>query len=356
MLLASQHLREQTGRRHTLLTGRAAAGLWAALRALGLQNQPVGIPANTCYIVLWAVLDSGSIPVLLDTDQTGNVSLTGLNSSPQLSAIIPTHLYGLPAPMETICDWAKRKHVIVIEDAAQAVGALVDNQPAGAWGDMSVFSFGPGKIIDVEGGGALLADDTQLAREAERLLASTPLWNDPLASLTDQWNEIYWALHRFETRNPALPGLYPQFYNIYRELIAYRLPPSWWTDLPDALRDLPASLQQRSAVAALYDTRLNHPPLRTLPRPAGAALWRYPLIVPAEQRDGLLRHLWQNHFYEVTRWYPSLRPMLAALRPDLPLLPTPAADALSAAVVNLPVGTDEPMAARLAEAVKRFFD
>lgn len=354
--LASQYLRTQTGRHHALLTGRAAAGLWAALRVYGLHQQPVGIPANTCYVVLWAVLASGSTPLLLDIDPaTGNISLDSLKHTPRLAAVVPTHLYGLPAPIHAVCAWAWDNNVIVIEDAAQAVGAVSDGRPAGAWGEISIFSFGPGKIVDVEGGGTLLTDDERLARDIERVLADTPLWNDRLAGLTDQWNQIYWALHQYETHNTALPGLYPQLFDIYQELIAYRLPPVWWSDLPEALRDLPANLRHRAEIAALYDDRLNHAPLSALPRSDGAALWRYPLLVPPDQRDPLLRHLWQQNFHEITRWYPSLRPMLAALRPDLSIPPTPAADQLSAEIVNLPVDTDKAAAARLAEAIQQFF-
>ncbi|MBI5668014.1 MAG: DegT/DnrJ/EryC1/StrS family aminotransferase [Chloroflexi bacterium] len=355
--LAAQVLRDWTGRRHVLLTGRAAAGLWAALRALGWQQQPIGIPANTCYIMLWAIIASGNTPVLLDVDPaTGNLGLDSLIGAPRLAAVIPTHLYGLPAPMQVISDWARATHTLVIEDAAQAAGLTADGRPAGSWGDFSLFSFGPGKIADVEGGGALLTDDERLAHDIKQVLASAPWWSEQLVGLTDQWNQLYWALHQFETENPALPGLYPRLYDIYRDLIVYRLPPSWWSDLPDALRELPAKVRHRAAIAALYDDRLNHAPLHTLPRPAGAAVWRYPLLAPPEQRDRLLRDLWQQGFHEVTRWYPSLRPMLAALCPDLHTPPTPTADRLGAAIINLPVATDDEAAERLAAAIWRFLD
>ena len=64
-----------TGRQHALLAGRGAAGIWAALRALDLHDAYVMIPANTCYIVLWAVLKSGNKPMLVDVDaETGNLT------------------------------------------------------------------------------------------------------------------------------------------------------------------------------------------------------------------------------------------------------------------------------------------
>lgn len=67
-------------------------------------------------------------------------------------------------------------------------------------------------------------------------------------------------------------------------------------------------------------------------------LWRYPLLVPPPERDGLLAALWADGEHAVTRWYPSLRPMAAALAPEAPQPPTPAADELAAEIINLPRG------------------
>ncbi len=353
--LAAQMLRQQTGRHHALLTGRAAAGIWAALRAMGWRQQPIGLPANTCYIVLWAVLHSGNTPVLLDVDpQTANLSPGILAAAPSLAAVVPAHLHGLPAPLRTVSEWARHHQTIVIEDAAQAIGAQVDGQPAGAWGDLSIISFGQGKIIDNDLGGAVLTDDSRLAAEMTRLLANAPEWSDDHASWTDEWNQLYWALHQFEAQNPRLAALYPPLFELYQTLIVYRLPLTCWTPLPDSLRDLPANLQTRARIAALYDDRLLYLPVSTLARPAGSTLWRYPLLTP--RRDELLRHLWQAGFHDVTRWYPSLRPMLAALRPDLIIPPTPAADRLSQEIINLPVTISQDKAVQLTNAISQFFD
>ncbi|MCC6801761.1 MAG: DegT/DnrJ/EryC1/StrS aminotransferase family protein, partial [Anaerolineae bacterium] len=71
--------------------------------------------------------------------------------------------------------------------------------------------------------------------------------------------------------------------------------------------------------------------------PAGAFLWRYPVLVPTEHRNPLLERLWQAGVFEATRWYPSLQPMRRALAPALPNAPTPVADALAQQIINLPL-------------------
>src|SRR5688500_7553774 len=120
-------LRQRAGRGRAVLAGRGAAAIWAALRALDLHDRAVLLPANTCYIVLWAVLQSGNQPYLVDVDPlTANISPDTLNNCnvPNLSAIIPVHMYGLPAPMEAVCAWAKASQIAVIEDAALALGTM----------------------------------------------------------------------------------------------------------------------------------------------------------------------------------------------------------------------------------------
>lgn len=108
-------------------------------------------------------------------------------------------------------------------------------------------------------------------------------------------------------------------------------------------------------MAALYDRMLPDIPAQTLDRPAGSVLWRYPLRVPVEHRNGLLRHLWQNNLTEVTRWYPSLRYMRAALTPHLPPQDTPHADRLDVSIINLPVHVKRAAILRTINAVRRYF-
>lgn len=358
----TQLLREITQRNEIVLLARAAAGIWAALKAWGFQNRVVLIPANTCYIVLWAVLKSGNHPLLVDVDrQTGNLTVEGLDlhRQSQPAAVIPCHMYGLPAPMQEICEWARTNDIKVIEDAALALGATVDGKPTGSWGDVSILSFGLGKIVDNQVGGALLTDDPAFANEINHLLADVPLWDDHLIALTNQWNSIYWSLHQFESQNPRLLELYPQLFAIYGDLTVYQLADDEWNDFPALLRDLPNNLAHRARLVSLYDAALQHDKFLSpqLHRPSGAILWRYPLLVQPALRDDLLSHLWEQGFHEVTRWYPPLRPMTITLAPQIPQPETPIAETLGASIINLPLDAtvDEIYVQRIVEVLRAFW-
>lgn len=361
MAEARRALRQRTGRQRAVLAGRGSAALWAALGALGLRNAPVLIPGNTCYIVLWAVLHSGNIPILVDIDpQTGNITPDTLSAAgvAQPGAVIPAHMYGIPAPIQAITDWARMRGAAVIEDAALALGATANGQPAGAWGDVSIFSFGRGKPADMDNGGAALTDDPVLADAIDRLTHELPMWSQSLSRLNRQWLDIYWAMHQHEADNPGLAALYAPLFDLYGAITRYRLPESAWRAFPAALAALDESARHRAMLAAVYDAGLNDTPARTLSRADDASLWRYPLLVPADHRDALLHALWEAGALDVTRWYPSLQPMRAALTPNAPVTALPNADRMAAEIINLPLSAETPPeeARRIVRLIQHYFD
>lgn len=353
---ARRLLRQRSGRAHVALAGRGAAALSASLRALGLRDAPVLIPANTCYIVLWAVLDSGNRPVLVDIDPaTGSMTPETLAQTgiAQPGAIVPAHMYGLPASLDALAAWAQSYGAAVIEDAA-----LTLDLPPSRYADVTITSFGRGKPTDMDNGGAALTDDEHLATEITQALADLPLWNQALRRLNRQWLDLYWALHQHEADNPRLAALYPALFDIYEPILRYRLPEAAWRDFPAALAAHDAETDHRRTLARLYDERLRDLPVRTLPRAADAVLWRYPLRAPADRRDTLLQTLWEAGVLDATRWYPSLQPMQTALAPDAPRTTTPNADRFAAEIVNLPLSAETPLdeAERIAGVVRQLFE
>ncbi len=340
-MIAAHQLRTLTGRSHAILTGRAAAAIQTALEIWDVRDSAVIIPANTCYIVLWAVINAGGVPFLADCDPvSGNVTAESLDTAATFAraagydaaAAIPCHMYGIPAPMRSISEWAARENIRLIEDSALGIGIDVDGKPAGSWGDLAVFSFGQGKVIDTDVGAAALTGDPVLANAITARLAALPVFTPSLAKRCYQWEQLYWALHQFETENPALNALYPQLFALYRDITAHRLSASSWRALPHALDMLHDDLTRRRALVDAYDAALG---LDRVGKGVGYPLWKYPVLVEADQRDDVLRALWTNGLTDAGRWYPSLQAMRSALCGDLPATATPHADALAARVITL---------------------
>lgn len=86
-----------------------------------------------------------------------------------IKAIIPVHLYGMPANIQAISEIAQKYDIPIIEDAAEALGSSYKDQKCGSFGDMSILSFNGNKIITTSGGGALVSKDAQIINRARFL-------------------------------------------------------------------------------------------------------------------------------------------------------------------------------------------
>jgi dTDP-4-amino-4,6-dideoxygalactose transaminase len=122
----------------------------------------------------------GAIPVFIDSEiDTWNMDPVLLRSALEEAkqngempkAIIPVHLYGMPAKMVEILTIAHEYGVPVIEDAAEALGSNIENKPCGSFGEFGVLSFNGNKIITTSGGGALLTENAEMIEKA-RFLAT----------------------------------------------------------------------------------------------------------------------------------------------------------------------------------------
>jgi dTDP-4-amino-4,6-dideoxygalactose transaminase len=89
----------------------------------------------------------------------------------QIKAIIPVHLYGMPAKLDEIMEIAGRYSITVIEDAAEALGSRYRGKPLGSFGRMGILSFNGNKLITTSGGGAMISNDSELIEKA-RFLAT----------------------------------------------------------------------------------------------------------------------------------------------------------------------------------------
>lgn len=115
----------------------------------------------------------GAVPVFADIDKkTYNIDVTELSSkiTKKTKAIIPVHIYGHPAEMDPIMEIAKSRHLKVIEDAAQAIGAIYKKRKAGTIGDLGCLSFYPTKNLGAYGdGGMVLTNNKNFANKIKML-------------------------------------------------------------------------------------------------------------------------------------------------------------------------------------------
>lgn len=162
------------GTKHSIGVANGTDAIEIALTALGIgPEDEVIIPAMSWISTAEAVSYVGAKPVFVDVDSqmhTLDAALIESKITSRTKAIIPVHLYGCPADIEAILVLAKKYNLKVIEDTAQAHGAEVYGQVVGTFGDISTFSFYPGKNLGAYGdAGAICTNDDQLAQKCRMI-------------------------------------------------------------------------------------------------------------------------------------------------------------------------------------------
>jgi dTDP-4-amino-4,6-dideoxygalactose transaminase len=253
-----------TGTRHCIGVGNGTDAIFIALNALGIRpGDEVITAANSFIATSEAVTMAGARVVFADIDPaTFNLDVKDLEKkiTPKTRAIIAVHLYGQPADMDPILEIARKHDLKVVEDAAQAHGALYKGRNVGTIGDMATFSFYPGKNLGAYGdGGAIVTDNDEAAKKA-RMFA-----NHGRAEKYD---------HTFEGVNSRLDGLQAAV-------------------LSAKLTHLQEWTEKRRANAYLYNRYLEDTPLITPGEidDVRAVYHLYVVRVEKDRRSALQEHL-----------------------------------------------------------------
>jgi dTDP-4-amino-4,6-dideoxygalactose transaminase len=172
-------LQAQTQTKHAAALSSGTSAIHLALILLGVKNgDTVFCQSITFSASANPIAYQGAIPVFIDSEnETWNMDPVLLRKALQESrkknelpkAIIPVHLYGMPAKMNEIIEIANEYGVPVIEDAAEAFGSKLNDKPCGSFGNFGILSFNGNKIITTSGGGALVSDDAEIIEKARFL-------------------------------------------------------------------------------------------------------------------------------------------------------------------------------------------
>jgi dTDP-4-amino-4,6-dideoxygalactose transaminase len=159
---------------HAIGTSTGTSALHLSLLAAGIGKGDEVITTPFTFVATVSAIDySGAKPVFVDiTPDTYTIDPAKIEAAitPRTKAILPVHLHGRPADMDPILDIAKRKKLVVIEDACQAHGAEYKGRRAGSIGDIGCFSFYPGKNLGAYGeGGGVTTNNADYAKKVRLL-------------------------------------------------------------------------------------------------------------------------------------------------------------------------------------------
>jgi perosamine synthetase len=258
------------GVRYGVACANGTVALHLALAALGIgPGDEVIVPTFTMIATANAVTYTGADVVLVDSEpETWNMDVRQVEAkiTERTKAIIPMHTYGHPVDMDPLLEIARRYNLWVVEDAAEAHGALYKGRKVGSLGDCAAFSFYANKIITTGEGGMVTTDNEELARLA---------WNLRDHAFSEERH--FW--HRFLGFNYRMTNLQAAVGLAQTERLDF-------------------FVETRRRNAAYYTELLREiPGLRTPPEAPWATnvFWMYGVLVDEEEfgatRDELRRHL-----------------------------------------------------------------
>lgn len=262
------------GTRYAIGVGSGYAALFLALKAGGLgPGDEVITAANTDVASASAISHTGATPVFVDIEaRTFNVdpALLEAQITSRTRAIMPIHLYGLPADMDPILEIAERHDLLVVEDAALAYGARYRGRLAGSMGQLGCFSFAPHKVLGAYGdGGMVVTDDPELADRVR-------LWGS------------YGERRRFEQVGSVslLKPLEHEVEGYHNHLDTLQA-----AVLSTKLRHVDGWIARRREVAAAYDALLAGTKVLTPCAPEGYEHVYRNYVIRVENRDEMRYHL-----------------------------------------------------------------
>lgn len=162
------------GAKYAVAVNSGGSALFLALWALGIRvGDEVIVPTFTMVATANAVVQCGAKPVFIDCEENGNIDVAKIEEkiTKKTKAIIPVHIYGHPCDMDEIKTITQKYNLLVIEDAAEAHGALYKNKIVGTFGQAGCFSFYANKIITSGEGGMIIANSQVLYKKLVKLRA-----------------------------------------------------------------------------------------------------------------------------------------------------------------------------------------
>ena len=322
-----KHLAEFVGTKYAVGVNSCYHALHFSLLAakIGAGDEVITV-GHTFVATVSAIIHAGAKPILIDVREDYNLDPAKLEAAitPRTRAIMPVHLNGRVCEMDTIEAIAAKHKLVVIEDAAQALGAKHKGRGAGSFGIAGCFSFYPFKSLGCYGdGGAVTTNDPEVARVV--------------------------TLLRFNGEDRETGAFHYHGYTALLDNVQAAI-------LDVKLKHFPDWIEHRRKIAQLYTKKLSGIAGLTLPIMDGPGYFDtfQNYVIRTDQRDALREHLKQSGVETLVHW---ATPMWAYKGLDLPDPKLPFTEKICREVISLPMSaeTTEEHVEITAAAIREFF-
>ncbi len=197
-----QIIQKYSDKKYSILTGNGTSAIYLTLMASDIpKGSFIAVPNISCPDPVYALIWAGYKPYFIDVNfHDYNIDIVKLEDAlkqvPEIRAIIAIHLFGNSCDIYAIRELATQYQCLLLEDCAQAFGNEIEKGKLGSFGDVSIFSFGNGKIVEAGHGGAVVTNDKFLWMKIRNEDKKLPKYNaNYVKKMSKQHRKLYYTLY-----------------------------------------------------------------------------------------------------------------------------------------------------------------
>ena len=252
-----------SNKKYSFITGNGTSAIYLALKASGVpEGSKIAVPNISCPDPIYALLWAGYKPIFIDVNLYDyNIDIDkleiALHKDRTIKGVIAIHLFGNACDIVNIKKVVQKYNCFLVEDCAQAFGNEINEGKLGSFGDVSIFSFGNGKILEVGHGGSIQTDDKYLLERIKLEYNKLPNYNDKkINNLSKKHRTIYYKLYYLGLKYPILNILNLVYVYFFKSYYLYKLDDSKLELILDKLNSFKEDKKERINLIDLYIDKL----------------------------------------------------------------------------------------------------
>jgi dTDP-4-amino-4,6-dideoxygalactose transaminase len=254
-----QAIQYHSGKKYSYLVGNGTSAIYLALKVSKIPiGAKIALPNIACPDPAYAIIWAGYIPIFVDVNiddynmDTSKLEYV-LKRDKDIKGIIAIHLFGNACDIVQIQELAQLHNCFLIEDSAQSFGNSIAEGKLGSFGDVSIFSFGKGKILEVGHGGSIQSNSKKIIDDVKLEYDKLACYNEKKITKISKWHRsIYYKLYSLGLKYRMLNVLNLVYVYFFKSYYLYQFDAKKLHEIFEALTDFENNKKKRIAKVSRY--------------------------------------------------------------------------------------------------------
>ena len=257
-------VQKYSNKKYSFITGNGTSAIYIALKSCGIEKgSKILVPNISCPDPVYSLIWAGYEPIFVDVNiEDYNVNVDSLEfelkKDKDIKAIIAIHLFGNSCDIVSISKLARKYNCFLVEDCAQSFGNEINEGKLGSFGDVSIFSFGNGKIIEVGHGGSVQTNDQTLMNKIIEEYNNLSIYNyNRIENLGKKHRILYYKIYNVGIKYPILNILNLLYIYFFRNYYLYNFDESYLAKIMSEIDNFEINKIKRIEIVDKYIVSLN---------------------------------------------------------------------------------------------------